>query len=63
MYDRFVSGACSFAGTTKATDLIGLNKLNAGLKPICHLLALLGAHHISHDSGPRVNELNTVFSL
>jgi len=24
------------------------NKLNHELKPICHLLALLGAHHILH---------------
>jgi hypothetical protein len=27
-----------------------LNPLNAELKPICHLLALLGAHHILHVS-------------
>jgi hypothetical protein len=25
------------------------------LNPICHLLALLGAHHIFHISGLRVN--------
>jgi len=25
-----------------------LNPLNAELNPICHLLALLGAHHILH---------------
>ena len=25
-----------------------LNPLNAELYPICHLLALLGAHHILH---------------
>jgi len=31
------------------------NPLNAGLNPICHLLALLGAHHIFHISGLRVN--------
>ena len=29
--------------------------LNAELNPICHLLALLGAHHILHVSGVRVN--------
>ena len=28
--------------------------LNAELNPICHLLALLGAHHIFHVSGLRV---------
>ena len=30
------------------------NPLNAKLNPICHLLALLGAHHIIHVSGLRV---------
>jgi len=28
--------------------------LNAELNPICHPLALLGAHHIFHVSGLRV---------
>ena len=32
----------------------GLNPLNAELNPICHLLALLGAHHILHVSRIRV---------
>jgi len=32
-----------------------INPLNAELNPICHLLALLGAHHIFHFSGLRVN--------
>jgi hypothetical protein len=27
---------------------IWINSLNAELNPICHLLALLGAHHIFH---------------
>ena len=31
------------------------NTLNAELKPICHFLALLGAHHIFHVSRIRVN--------
>ena len=31
------------------------NPLNAELNPTCHLLALLGAHHIFHVSGLRVN--------
>ena len=31
------------------------NPLNAELNLICHLLALLGAHHIFHVSGVRVN--------
>jgi hypothetical protein len=34
---------------------IGINNLNAQLYPICHLLALLGAHHILHVSRIRVN--------
>jgi len=34
--------------------LISFNPLNAKLNPICHLLALLGAHHIFHVSGLRV---------
>ena len=32
-----------------------INTLNAELNPVCHLLALLGAHHILHVSGIRVN--------
>jgi transposase len=34
--------------------LLCLPPLNAELNPICHLLALLGAHHIFHVSGLRV---------
>jgi len=29
---------------------INVNRLTAELKPICHLLALLGPHHILHVS-------------
>jgi hypothetical protein len=32
-----------------------INPLNAELNPICHLFALLGAHHIFHVSRIRVN--------
>jgi hypothetical protein len=32
-----------------------ISPLNAELNPICHLLALLGAHHIFHVSRIRVN--------
>jgi len=35
-------------------DPIVFNPLNTELNPICHLLALLGAHHIFHVSGLRV---------
>jgi len=34
-----------------------INPLNAELNPICHLLALLGAHHILHVSRIRVKLL------
>jgi len=34
------------------------NPLNAELNPICHLLALLGAHHILHVSRIRVNHVD-----
>jgi hypothetical protein len=33
------------------------NHLNAELNPICHLLALLGAHHILHVGRLRFNPL------
>ena len=32
------------------------NPLNTELNPICHLLALLGAHHILHVSRIRVKQ-------
>jgi hypothetical protein len=32
------------------------NPLNAELNPVCHLLALLGAHHILHVSRIRVKD-------
>jgi len=37
-----------------------INPLNAELNSICHLLTLLGAHHILHISRIRVNELQSV---
>ena len=33
------------------------NPLNAELNPICHLLTLLGAHHILHVSWVRVKRV------
>jgi hypothetical protein len=36
------------------------NPLNAKLNPICHLLALLGAHHILHISEVRVKGTHTL---
>ena len=38
-------------------NFIPLNPLNAELNPICHLLALLGAHPILHINRIRVNRL------
>jgi hypothetical protein len=35
-----------------------INPLNANLNPICHLLALLGAHHILHVSRIRVKSIH-----
>jgi len=37
---------------------LGFSHLSAELNPFCHLLALLGAHHILHVSRIRVNPLN-----
>jgi hypothetical protein len=34
------------------------NPVKDELNPICHLLALLGAHHIFHVSELRVNDKN-----
>ena len=33
---------------SQTNTLVVINPLNAELNPICHLLALLGAHHILH---------------
>jgi hypothetical protein len=38
-----------------------VNPLNAELNPICHLLALLGTHHIFHISGLRVKHIIGLF--
>ena len=40
---------------TLITGHTAFNTLNAELSPICHLRALLGAHHILHVSRLRVN--------
>ena len=34
-----------------------INPLNADLNPICHLLVLVGAHHILHISRVRVKDV------
>ena len=42
-------------------EYFGVNPLNAELKPICHLLALLGAHHILLVSRIRVKYACVLF--
>ena len=39
-----------------------INPLNPELNPICHLLALLGAHHILHVSRIRINRTTDFYS-
>jgi hypothetical protein len=39
------------------------NPLKAELNPICHLLALLGAHHILYVSRVRVKEQNLKWNV
>jgi len=39
---------------------MAINPINTELNPICHLLALLGAHHILHFSRIRVNNRTLV---
>jgi hypothetical protein len=34
-----------------------INALNTELNPFCHILALLGVHHILHVSRVRVNDI------
>jgi hypothetical protein len=41
-------------------DFPSFNPLNTELKPICHLLTLLGAYHIFHVSGLRVNFIHVM---
>jgi len=42
------------AQTESKVPTVSINPLNGKLNPICHLLALLGAHHIFRVSGLRV---------
>ena len=56
-----MSKASSYSSTTShcvALRNLTFNPINAELNPICHLLALLGAHHILHVSRIRVNYTN-----
>jgi hypothetical protein len=51
------SAHCSFQHIEGGTVAQMFNPSNAELSPICHLLALLGAHHILHVSRISVNVL------
>jgi len=42
------------------TGINDFNPLNAQLNPICHLLALLGAHHIFHVSKKGLRWVNSL---
>jgi len=44
--------------TGNVCPILIINPLNAELNPTCYLMALLGAHHIFHVSGLRVNTLS-----
>ena len=46
---------CYLSKQYSASWSYSVNPFNAELNPICHLLALLGAHHILHVSRVRVN--------
>jgi hypothetical protein len=53
---RLIGNIFNYIATTEAKSCDCLiNPLNIELNPICHLLALLGAHHIFHVSRIRVN--------
>ena len=52
--DSCVALGLLFVFSGVAMTRAGINPLNTELNPICHLLALLAAHHIFHVSGLRV---------
>ena len=59
--DKFLAPASSLVATLKVSWLPRskvFNPLSAELNPICHLLALLGAHPILHISRIRVNRIS-----
>jgi len=51
---------CEFGENQHEESHILFNPLNAELNPICHLLALLGAHLIFHVSRIRVKGVNKI---
>ena len=59
---HYVGSVFTEYGKNKEDIIKRINPLNAKLNPICHLLALLGAHHILHVSRVRVNETKVMFN-
>jgi hypothetical protein len=51
---------CGRVKCTKCCIFFLFNPLNTKLNSICHLLALLGAHHILHISRLRLNCTRTI---
>jgi hypothetical protein len=49
-----VQSPSSGSALFELAEVTVVNPLNTELNPICHLLALLGAHHILHVSRIRV---------
>ena len=60
LYDPKLNGINN--SHTRVAELEHINPLNSELNPICHLLALFGAHHILHINRTRVNTLNAELS-
>jgi hypothetical protein len=58
-----LSGSREVRGNRLSDSYALLNTLNAKLNPICHLLALLGAHHILHVGRIRVKDVVHQFVL
>jgi hypothetical protein len=56
-----------WTGQDSLANAVEINPLNAKLNPICHFMALLGAHHILHVNRIRVkkawNYISTVSLL
>jgi hypothetical protein len=52
-----IHGTMKIKSWVETLQFYNINPLNTELNPICHLLALLGAHHILHISIIRVKVL------
>jgi len=61
--DAAISSSVDGPPHDSARTTLAINPLHAELNPICHLLALLGAHLIFHVSSIRVNINKTVNKL